>query len=328
MRPIASLAFLPLALLAPTVSAQPVEAGVAPSGSAPGTAAPPPSALAPIEKAEKPHPKAFIFMQVENAPGGSYSDASGGVDITRARATLDLLLPVADKDTLGVGFLGEYGWYQFDTGSGPSAFGKPWGDVTGEYLSLSYSHPLDDQWTLFGGGGVESMREVGADATDSLHYSGAIGGRYAFGEDLSVGLVAAFQTSLEDTPTYFAMPTIDWKIDEHWKLTSGVGRAPGVGIEYGTLDRQWAIALRTRYEYREFRLAKDNAVSPEGVGIDRRLPVYFDIDWNLSEQFSLNAMAGVAFFQRLAYQDAGGVTINRTDMDPAPFFSFGVALRF
>jgi hypothetical protein len=267
-------------------------------------------------------------MQAEHAPGGSYSDSSGGVDITRARATLDLVLPVSEAGTVGVGFLGEYGVYNFDAGTGATAFGTPWGNVTANRIALSYSHAIDEQWTAFGGGGVESIREVGATFGDSMHYSGAIGAKYQASKDLSIGLVAAFQTSLEDTPTYFAAPTIDWKIDEHWKLTTGISRAPGVGIEYGTLDRQWAIALRTRYESREFRLAGTNTASPGGVGIDRKLPVYIDIDWNLSEQFSLNAMFGVAFLERLAYQDAGGTTLDRADMDPAPFFSFGVALRF
>ncbi len=330
MRRAVLLSLFPLLAFSTPAAAQPSSAPADTAKAAPPSAElPEPRPVAPEPAADQARPpKAFIFMQVEDAPGGSYSDASGGVDIVRARGTLDLLLPIADKDMLNIGFLAEHAFYHFDQGSGPSAFGKPWGDVPGQRVSAGYSHPFDDRWTIFGGGGVESVREVGADATDSLHYSAALGGRYAFSKDLSLGLIAAVQTSLEDTPTYFAAPIVEWKIDEHWKLSSGITRAPGIGIEYGTLDRQWAIALRTRYESREFRLAQDNALSPGGVGIDRKLPVYLDIDWNLSEQFSFNAMAGVAFFQRLAYQDAGGTTIARTDMDPAPFFSFGVALRF
>lgn len=278
--------------------------------------------------ASEQRPRAFIFLMAEHAPGGDYSDASGGVDISRTRATLDFIMPVSDKGALGVGFLSEYSIYDFDQGSGPTAFGEPWDDTTGQRINLRYSHTLDEQWSLSLAGGVESARETGASFDDSLLYTLAGGAQYTINKDLKVGLFAAAQTSLEDDTTFFAIPGVEWQFAEQWKLSAGIGRAPGLGVEWQSVDRQWNIGLRTRFESREFRLAEDNALAPGGVGADRRVPVYLDVDWNLSEQFSLNAMFGMSFEQRLKYQDSTGTTLDRTDMDPTPFFSFGVAFRF
>lgn len=278
--------------------------------------------------ASEQRPRAFIFLMAEHAPGGDYSDASGGVDISRTRATLDLIMPVSDKGALGVGFLSEYSIYDFDQGSGATAFGEPWDDTTGQRVNLRYSHTLDEQWSVSVGGGVESARETGASFEDSLLYTLAGGVQSTVSKDLKVGLFAVAQTSLEDDTTFFAIPGVEWQFAEQWKFSAGIGRAPGVGVEWQSSDRQWNIGVRARFESREFRLAEDNALAPGGVGADRRVPVYLDVDWNLSEQFSLNAMVGVSFEQRLKYQDGVGTTLDRTDVDPAPFFSFGVAFRF
>jgi Domain of unknown function (DUF6268) len=296
----------------------------------PGAPAGVPSAAAalPASSEEALPARAFVFMSAEHTPGASYSDASGGVDITRVRATLDMVLPVSKPGTLIVGLLTEYAVYDFDAGFGADALGEPWGDIAGSQISAGYVHTLNEHWKVNAAAGVESLREAGADFGDSLIYSARIGGSYAISKDVSLGVQGAIQTSLEDEPTIAALPTVDWKIDEHWKLTSGISRTPFVGIEYGTLDQQWTIGLRARYESREFRLASDNVTSPDGIGLDRRLPVYLDVDWNLSQQFSLNAMLGVALFERLKYQDQGGLTLDRAEIDPAPFFSFGVAFRF
>lgn len=297
------------------------------STSATSTSEPRPRTSLPVIASEQ-RPRAFIFLMAEHAPGADYSDASGGVDISRARATLDLIMPLSGKGTLGVGFLSEYSIYDFDQGSGGTAFGEPWDDTTGQRVNLRYSHTLDEQWSLSIGGGVESARETGASFDDSLLYTLAGGAQYTISKDVKVGLFAAAQTSLEDDASFFAIPGVEWQFAEQWKFSAGIGRAPGIGVEWQSADRQWNIGLRTRFESREFRLAEDNLLAPGGVGADRRVPVYLDIDWNLSEQFSLNAMVGVSFEQRLKYQDSGGTTLDRTDVDPAPFFSFGVALRF
>lgn len=316
-----------LGVMSPIVKGQ----AAAPAGDSPTTASSEsgqrPRTSLPVVAGEH-RARAFIFLMAEHAPGGEYSDASGGVDISRTRATLDLIMPVSDKGTVGVGFLSEYSIYDFDQGSGGTAFGEPWDDTTGQRVNLRYSHALDERWSVSLGGGIESARETGASFDDSLLYTLAGGAQYTVSKDVKVGLFGAVQTSLENDTTFFAIPGVEWQFAEQWKFSAGIGRAPGIGVEWQSTDRQWNIGLRTRFESREFRLAEDNALAPGGVGADRRVPVYLDVDWNLSEQFSLNAMVGVSFEQRLKYQDSAGTTLDRTDMDPAPFFSFGVALRF
>lgn len=280
------------------------------------------------DPAREQRARAFVFMQVEHALSADHADASGAIETTRARVNLDLLMPLTKQDTLSIGLINEYTVYNFDQGSGGDAFGEPWGDVLGNRLSVGMSHVFDEQWTMLGGVGVESVRESGAELSDSLLYSGAVGAQYTLSPSLKLGLFAAASTTLEEDPVFFAAPTVDWKIDDRWTVTTGRARAPGIGIEYTTSDRQWTIGLRTRYEAREFRLAEDNLLAPSGVGADRRVPIYLDVDWNLSEQFSFNAMLGVSVFQRLKYQDSNGDTIDRTDVDPTPYFAFGVAFRF
>lgn len=282
----------------------------------------------PASQPEEPTANAAVNLGLEQHFSGTFTSATGGLDTTRLRASVELFLPVGQEDKLNLGWMGEYNLYNFDPGSGPDSIGEPWGDLSGLRLSARYYHTFDEHWTAYAGGGVETLAEVGAKLTEAIDSTAIVGGRYAFNKDFSVGLALLGKSELESGWTVFPLPSFDWQIDKNWSVGTIFSRGPGLGVEYQTDDQQFTISLRGRYETRDARLASDNASAPSGVAIDRRVPVLLTLDWNMDHALSLSATAGVDLWGRIKLEDSGGGTLRQSDLKPTPFLGVSVSLRY
>ncbi len=293
-----------------------------------GGAAPAPSEPAPQPAA--PTANAAVNLSIEQHFAGRFSGAAGSLDTTRLRASVDVFLPVAREDKLSLGWMGEYDLYNFDPGPAGATndMGEPWRDLSGLRLSARYYHTVDEHWTAYAGAGVEAMGEVGAKLTDAIDYTAILGGRYAFSKDFSVGLALIGKSELEQGWTAYPVPSFDWQIDKNWSVGTIFSRGPGLGVEYQTDDQQFTLSVRCRYETRDARLAGDNAAAPDGVAIDRRVPLLLTLDWNMDHAVSLSATAGVDLWGRIKLEDSGGGTLRQSDLDPTPFVGLTISLRY
>ncbi len=291
----------------------------------PGQTSPPPE-----PRADEPAANAAISLSLEQHFSGTFTSADGGLDTTRLRASVELFLPVGKEDKLNLGWMGEYNLYNFDPGPSTSGntMGEPWGDLSGLRLSVRYYHAINEHWTAYAGGGVETLAEVGAKLTDAIDSTAIVGGQYAFTKDFSVGLALLGKSELEQGWTAFPLPSFDWRIDKNWSVGTIFSRGPGLGVEYQTDDQQFTLSLRCRYETRDARLASDNAGAPGGVAIDRRVPLLFTLDWNMDHAVSVSATAGVDLWGRIKLEDSGGGALRQSEINPTPFLGVSLSLRY
>lgn len=252
-------------------------------------------------------------------------DADGDVSTFNAGLNLVFLATLDETKRLIFTYNTSYASYDF-SGGGTSPFADPWDDVIGLSLGVRYIQRVAPKWDVLGGLSATSDREIGAEFSDSLALNGFAGARYAFSDSLTLGLGIAVITQLEDDPTIFPIPFVEWKFIEGWSLST-VSSPIGGALEYMAKDQSYSVALAAGYESHNFRL-DSLGVAPEGAATDRRVLVSLEGTLNISQQFSIGAIVGVNVWQELKIEDDNGNDIASTDTDPAAFLQINAAFRF
>jgi hypothetical protein len=255
-------------------------------------------------------------------------DDAGDVSITRAGAKVGLRVPVSDRTSASFSLGAEGSWYDFSDATGFGAgITEPWEDVRLYTFEAAYSARLTDRWTLTVGGAIESGTEEDADFSDSLTYSGFVGGSYSASEDVTIGAGLIFGTRLEDDAFVFPVPIIEWRIDDQWRIGSRPSaRGARLAVTYQATEQVGVFGF-VGFESREFRL-DDEGPAPEGVGRDRRVPVGLGVDWTPHPRVALDVVAGVDVWSQYTLDDVNGDEIGEQDGDPAPFLGAQLTLRF
>lgn len=257
------------------------------------------------------------------------ADGGGSVSVARANAGLSVSRQVGDKGLASVSLGWQRSWYDFDS---PSVFGAaaPWDEVNEIDLSVLYRVRINDKWSWFGGGGVNSAGEDGADFGDTLTGGGVLGAGYAFNEKFRLTGGLLVRSQLEEDVTFVPIIGVDWKFAEKWRLSTDYRRSifprPSLSLIHSLSD-SLDLALSVGYETRVFRLDEDGS-NPDGVARERRVPVELSADWKVSPNVSLNAMAGVSTWGRYRLDDSTGTRISQSEVEPAGIFGLSVKLEF
>lgn len=283
-----------------------------------------------VEIAPEKQVRFFATSNADVIAGGrSRGRFSGHVTSGSIDAGINALIPVDESTDATLSIT------QTSTGYDFSSFGSFGGGRTDpiDYglkvaLSGTVTHAIDRDWSIFAGASINSEGEVGADFDETLTYGGYVGVSYRVHEDLLLGLALGGFSELEDDFNFFPIPTLNWQIDDYWRLV--VGRAPTVGqpgaeIAYEINDA-WSVGASLTYDFRQFRLEDDNSNVPGGVLEDASVPLYLIATWSPEPKLRVSGRIGSVIYREIDLRTQNGNSSGDAVIDPT--FAVGLSLEY
>lgn len=257
-------------------------------------------------------------------------DSAGDFSLTRFFSAVSVRVPLEERWTVTGRLLYDLSHYNFD---GVERFGgrDPWTDIHTLALNATISYQVDSAWSVFGGPILIFSGESNADVEDTISGGGVLGATWSPRKDLRLGLGVTVVSALEDDVQVFPLILLNWRFAEQWTLRSATldaGAIGGGGLEVAHhLTDQWTLAAGVVFQSARFRL-DDRGFAPEGVGENRRVPIFLRAAWNPSRQVGLSVLGGVTVGGELTIEDRDGNRLFREDYDPSPFVGVNLVLRF
>jgi len=199
--------------------------------------------------------------------------------------------------------------------------GFRWTEIHTPQLVALMNMKLGEEWSLIGAGLVRMSAETGANLDDAVTYGGGLGFNWvAKDKTLSLGLLAAAISQIEDDATFAVLPLVKWKISDSWRFdlwTRHMG-AIGYGPELAWQPSEsFEMALGAAYQRRRFRLDTHKTVK-NGVGQETTAPIYARFGYKPTEGMLLDLYAGVNVAGRVRTARKGGGKLRNADYDPTP----------
>lgn len=207
---------------------------------------------------------------------------------------------------------------------------SPWDDIHTITAAAIFSYKLNNDWSIFGGPLFQSARESGADFGDSVTGGAAIGATYRVKPDFTIGGGVAIMSQLEDDPRIVPFLILNWGFADNFSVrntspTNAINRS-GLELVYSA-NPHWEFAAGFASRFSRFRLDSD-APSPNGVGEDSSLPIWFRATYKASERCAIDGIIGVNADGELRLQSATGGLIASSDYDAGFFAGLFASLRF
>jgi opacity protein-like surface antigen len=232
--------------------------------------------------------------------------------------------PVSETTFVRLGMESEYAAYEFDNLTG---FGLPDDgpdDLLFVELRPSISTYLNPNFGLYGGLILGAGGEPDADFGDALYYGGFVGFNYQIRPGLWIGTGVGATTQLEDNALIVPLLTLDWTITDRLTLSASglTGR-----LTY-KVDDNWSLFADGRYEFREYRLASDTVILPDGVLTDESVPLGLGVTYAVADNFSVSLSGGAILWRSLELSDEDGDALVDEDADVTGFVSASVKWSF
>ncbi|MFN8641777.1 MAG: DUF6268 family outer membrane beta-barrel protein [Candidatus Binatia bacterium] len=265
---------------------------------------------------EESVPQAGIVGEAGYAWQGK-ADIDGGGDMSVNRFDVGLLgrLDLMDRVRWQNSFF--FSVNDYDFGGGGFGAGDPWNTIMTMRMVTQLRYALTDQWGISAGGVFIFSPESGANWGDSFSGGGLLGVDYTMSKTLFVSLGAAVISQIEDDARITPSIILNWVPRQNWAVRVGAVPASGGAAAAGEVAYKLAepveIGLGLLYNQRRFRLNDD------GVGEDNNMPLRLRLGWCITDQISLNLLAGVALAGDVQIDDSRGNTLNDQDYDPAPY---------
>jgi long-subunit fatty acid transport protein len=251
-------------------------------------------------------------------------DEDGEVSVSRVGADFGVRYRATDKLSLSFDLGAEYSSYDFDNYTTVSGGGDPLEDVYLYQFSPRAAYKIDDRWSAFGGLILRWAGESDADFGDALTYGGLGGANYVVNDNLTLGFGVIVATRLEDDTFVIPILSIDWKINERWRLSNE--SRPGLALLYQASDTLTLI-LDANYTTRDYRLGDDNPI-PEGAVEDTRVPVSFGARWRALDRLTLTGRVGFYAYSKFEFRNDDGDRVDSVDVDPGMFVAFEARVSF
>lgn len=264
-----------------------------------------------------------------------FSNTPGTVSVGRAGVDFSSSFPVAERTRLGISANAEWIWYSFDNAASlgppvvpPAPTDKPWDTVRSYALSGNWFQRYDDRWSTLLALQVSASGEDGAKFGDALEFGGTFQAIYAVREGLALGLGVVASTRIEDNALVIPIPVVDWRFAQRWRLATDVDHySVGGSLSYEVSD-DWSVGAKVGFHSRDFRLAEDNLLAPEGVGRHSAIPINLWAQWQFHPQGSLRLAAGYLLGQEYVLDNRDGDRIAKQDVDGAPFVNLSLTWSF
>ncbi len=230
---------------------------------------------------------------------------------------------------VGVSIAGGIYDYRF-SGSGAFASPAPWDRVRTVQAGGFWRQAVGDRWSWLLAPSVRAQAETGADLGDGVTAGAMLGTAWRAHPRLTLGPGIGLFSEIEDDPSPFFFPMIDWKITDRLSIGTGRGtgatRGPGLGLTWQATPAQ-TLGFGGRYDRLRFRL-DDVGDAPGGVGQERTFTLVASVSQRLSPWATLMGMTGVSFAGDMRTEDRDGRHLTDADLDPAWMLGAHLALRW
>jgi len=222
-----------------------------------------------------------------------------------------------------------YDYLDYDFSS-RTAFGDaPWGQVQRFGFGVPLVFGGADGWFYGITPSVEWSRENGADLGESVVYGGILSATKAFAPDQRLGLGLGVFSDIEETKV-IPILVVNWRLNDRWSLVNPLPAGPagpaGLELNY-RFDNGWDLGLGAAYRSLRFRLS-ENGPTPDGVGVERGVPVFLRLSADFADHASFFLYAGAIVGGELRVEDSGGNTLREESFDPAPLLGATFRMRF
>lgn len=222
-----------------------------------------------------------------------------------------------------------YDYLDYDFSS-RTAFGDaPWGQVQRFGFGVPLVFGGADGWFYGITPSVEWSRENGADLGESVIYGGILSATKAFAPDQRLGLGLGVFSDIEETRV-IPILVVNWRLNDRWSLVNPLPAGPagpaGLELNY-RFDNGWDLGLGAAYRSLRFRLS-ENGPTPDGVGVERGVPVFLRLSADFADHASFFLYAGAIVGGELRVEDSGGNTLREESFDPAPLLGATFRMRF
>jgi hypothetical protein len=233
-------------------------------------------------------------------PANLASDG-GDVALTYFKSTTEVFHKFDPKNFLQIGGTGEFFGYDWTGGS----IGLP-EDLQAFRLNAAYLHFFDEHWRAVAFASISFQFEEGADTSQGGTYAGGVGAAYRFGPELTLGALLGALTRIEDDPSVFLMPYVEWKPSGRWTIRTEMRDGLGLeGLHHLDDAGVWSLQARGVFSKRRFRLSED-AIRPNGVFEDARFTVMVGGRWQPLSHLSVSLVLGLDLRQQYALEDERG----------------------
>jgi len=252
----------------------------------------------------------------------------GDVSIARLDTSISTRTTIGDRSAISFRIGSEFSFYDF-ADVGP--FGVGGGMDSGARYSVgtTFSSQINDEWGYFVGGSVMASPGEGASWGDAITGGGMAGFTYQLTDTLRVGVGIGVSSRLEDDARVIPIPTLEWQINEQWRLAT-TSRAIGVrGVELSYEANEWLTLFALGgWASREYRLDDNGGPAPDGVLRDERIPLYVGASFQAAERVTIDVGVGGSVWSQFELLDSGGTEIADSDADPALGGWIGATVRF
>jgi len=253
----------------------------------------------------------------------SLEDHAGHARAIRESLLAGLNAPISRTTSLGASFEREWSQYAFDLNPPDIS------DIGFMHLSITRfgmvgRHKINDEWLLLAVADLTFSVENRASWSDGLTYGGMaavrqqVSGSFAW----QVGLIA--HTRLEDKAIVLPIPGIDWKINDMFSLQT----AQGVTLSCRPEKKlRWIFDTGVYFENRVYRM-DDRSSLPDGILIDRRIPLVFAATFKPNPGIFAKFAASVPVYRAYKFCAGDGTTVESYGSDLAPSFSLSLGMMF
>ncbi len=254
----------------------------------------------------------------------------GEFNVLRAGGKVGLSRVVFDDAQLSFDFRTQFNHFDF-SGANTLIAGTndPFTDVYQYSLGGMFFDRIDDQWAWGLGVRGEFFGEKDASFSDASTVMGTALARYQFSEDLAVGLGLAVRSQIEDDALFLPVVTVDWQIDESWKLT--VGESEGASHAQAVLSYDLggdaSVGLGVAYVNDRFRLDND-AIRKGSVVEDSRLPIFVNFTFQPTARAMVVIEGGVIAGQEFKVENQFGDNGRSFDSDTSGFIGASLSWKF
>ncbi|MFG0294002.1 MAG: DUF6268 family outer membrane beta-barrel protein [Phycisphaerales bacterium JB050] len=255
-------------------------------------------------------------------------DDSGEVSVFRAGGRLGFRHSASQQLTVVGSISEEWSDYDFENAAnlfpGSTSTESPFGSLHETVFTLGFDYRIDESWAAFGGGIAGFGYESGADFGDSFYAGGRAGFRYRYNDALSLGFGAGVISRLEEDTLIIPILTVQWQIDEDWRLESD-----GLGAKL-TWSASEDLKLHgfARYSSRAYRTDENNSFLPGGAFVDSRFLLGAGATWSPAERFTISLEAGTSILQTFKFYNDSGNEISERDSDPQLMLRAGIEFRY